>query len=290
MAKAYFAAASLAVWQGESAAGRPDAEASVALWRKLRNKRGEAHALHTLAHTAMDHAAARDLYAESAACFREADDLRGLAWSLQCLGNVTLMLGDLEAAQAVLTETLAVARRGNSPACISGGLTGLGSLAARRGDHVRAYELYVEGLAVRRKGSDRALTDQLNALGRAALGMGDPILAAAHFRESLEMCRAQGMQWDAAFALAGLAEVAMVAGDVHHTARLFAASDALLVALGERRSATDQAEHERKLQAVREALGEAAFEQASAIGRAITRDEAIASTLDEPAAISDPRT
>ena len=191
------------------------------------------------------------------------------------------MLGDLEGAHALLTETLAVARRANSPAGISGGLTGLGSLAARRGDHQGAYELYLEGLAVRRKGSDRALTDQLNALGRAALGMGDPILAAAHFRESLEMCRAQGMQWDAAFAIAGLAEVAMGTGDMHRATRLFAASDALLAALGERRSAIDQAEHEQKLQAVSDALGEAAFKQPSAGGRLITRDEAIAIALQE---------
>src|SRR5439155_25573221 len=130
LAKALFAAASLAVWQGESAAGRPDAEASVALWRALGDKRGEAQALHTLAHTPMDHAAERDLYAESVARFRESGDLRGLSWSLQCQGNVTLLLGDLEGAHAIYVETLAVARRADSPAGIGWSLTGLGNLAA----------------------------------------------------------------------------------------------------------------------------------------------------------------
>jgi hypothetical protein len=63
--------------------------------------------------------------------------------------------------------------------------------------------------------------------------------------------------------------------------RLCAAGDALLSALGERRSAADQTEHERTLQAVNDALGDAAFQQASAAGRAITPDEAIAYALNE---------
>jgi hypothetical protein len=43
-------------------------------------------------------------------------------------------------------------------------------------------------------------------------------------------------------------------------------------------------QHARQLQAVSDALGKAAFEDASARGRALTRDEAIASALEQPAA------
>ena len=78
LAKGLFAAASLAVWQGESGARPGHAEASVAMWRTLGDKRGEAEALHTLAHTAMDHAAERDLYTASVSRFREMDDR--VAW------------------------------------------------------------------------------------------------------------------------------------------------------------------------------------------------------------------
>jgi predicted ATPase/DNA-binding XRE family transcriptional regulator len=87
LAKGLFAAASLAVWQGESAAGRTDAEASVALWRALGDKRGEAQALHTLGHTPMDHAAERELYAESVDRFRESDDQRGLSGHFNASGT-----------------------------------------------------------------------------------------------------------------------------------------------------------------------------------------------------------
>ena len=73
----------------------------------------------------------------------------------------------------------------------------------------------------------------------------------------------------------------MDAGGARQAARLFAAADALLGTLGERRSAADQAEHERKLQAVNDALGESAFQQASASGSAMTSDEAIAWALGE---------
>ena len=92
LAKARFALASLAVWQGDSPAGRADAASSVALYRALGDKRGEGYALHTLAHTAADHAVMRDLYVESVACLREVCDIRAVAWSLQCLGNVKIDL------------------------------------------------------------------------------------------------------------------------------------------------------------------------------------------------------
>jgi hypothetical protein len=125
------------------------------------------------------------------------------------------------------------------------------------------------------------MTDQLNVLGRAALGMGDMDLASAHFRESLEMSHKQGTKWDAAFALAGLAEVAMSTGNASHAARLYSASDALLEALGAKRSTDDRAEHQRKIQAVNDALGEPVFQQASASGRAMSHDEAVAFALNE---------
>jgi hypothetical protein len=102
----------------------------------------------------------------------------------------------------VLSEGLAAAREANIPLTISGILTALGSLAARQGDHAHAYDLYLEGFELRRRQGDRAVNDQLNVLGRAALDMDDPNLAATHFAESLELCRQQGIKWGAAFGLA----------------------------------------------------------------------------------------
>jgi hypothetical protein len=160
-------------------------------------------------------------------------------------------------------------------------MTGLGSLAVRQGDPVRAYELFVEGFKLRRKQSDRALTDQLNVLGRAALGMGDAGLAAMHFRESLDLCRKQGIKWDAAFALAGIAMVEMRRGDARQAATLFGAADTLLDSIDARRSADDQAEHARTLAALTDALGRKTFQDALAAGRAMSLSEAIACALGD---------
>ena len=280
-AKALFAISSLAVWQGDSPAGRADAQSSVALYRALRDKRGEGFALHTLAHT-VDHAAAPDLYSESIACLREAGDERGVAWSLQCLGNVKVVLGELDEARAILVEGLEVARQSQSAPTISGSLTGLGALSARLGDHARAYQLYLEGFELRRLQSDRAITDQLNVLGRAALDMNNTQLAATHYSDSLQLCREQGIKSGAAFGLAGLAQVTMRHGDLGQAVTLFAAADALLDALQERRPIDDQARHANMLRALAESLGASAFEAASAAGRAMTRDEAISYALSAP--------
>ena len=56
-------------------------------------------------------------------------------------------------------------------------------------------------------------------------------------------------------------------------------------ALQERRSSEDQARHERMLESLAATLGEAQFQQVSAAGRAMTRDEAIASALRTPVEI-----
>ena len=279
LAKARFAVASLAVWQGDSPAGRDDAASSLALYRALGDKRREGYALHTLAHTAAEPSVVRDLYVESVTCLRQVSDIRALAWSLQCLANVMVAMGDLEEARVVLTEGIATARQAGSPLTLSGMVTGLGNLAARQGDHARAYELYVEGFELRRQQNDRAVTDQLNVLGRAALDMDDLDLASTHFSQSLELCRQQGIKWGAAFALSGSAEVEMRRGNVRQAATLLAAADEVLHALQERRPSDDQPRHERMLESLAATLGEPQFQRASAAGRAMTRDEAIACAL-----------
>jgi predicted ATPase len=279
IAKARFAVASLAVWQGDSPAGRDDAAASVELYRTLGDKRREGYALHTLAHTAAEPSVMRDLYVESVDCLREASDIRALAWSLQCLATVMVEMGELEEARTVLSEGIAATRQAGSPQTLSGMVTGLGSLAARQGDHARAYELYLEGFELRRQQNDRAVNDLLNLLGRAALDLDDVDLATTHFAQSLELCRQQGMKWGAAFALSGAAEVEMRRGNVRQAAMLFAAADEVLHALQERRSSDDQVRHERMLESLAATLGETLFQQVSAAGRAMTRDEAIASAL-----------
>jgi predicted ATPase len=279
MAKARFAVASLAVWQGDSPAGRDDAASSVALYRALGDKRREGYALHTLVHTAAEPTVVRDLYVESVGCLRQVSDIRALAWSLQCLANAMVAMGELEEARVVLTEGIAAARQAGSPQTLSGMVTGLGNLAARQGDHARAYELYVEGFELRRQQNDRAVTDQLNVLGRAALDMNDLDRASTHFAESLELCQQQGIKWGAAIALDGSAEVEMQRDNLLQALTLFAAADEVLDALQERRSSDDQARHERMLESLTATLGETLFQQVSAAGRAMTRDEAIASAL-----------
>jgi hypothetical protein len=136
----------------------------------------------------------------------------------------------------------------------------------------RAFEL-------RRQQNDRAVTDQLNVLGRAALDMNDLDRASTHFAESLELCQQQGIKWGAAIALCGSAEVEMQRGNLLQALTLFAAADEVLDALQERRSSDDQARHERMLESLTATLGETLFQQVSAAGRAMTRDEAIASAL-----------
>ena len=88
--------------------------------------------------------------------------------------------------------------------------------------------------------------------------------------ESLALQRELGNQQGIAECLAGLAGTAAAAGCPERAARLFAASSALLKAIGVPLAPVDQAAFARDLDAVRERLGAAAWDAAWAEGPALS--------------------
>jgi non-specific serine/threonine protein kinase len=265
-AKALFAAAQLAVIQGESNGARGMAEESVAIRRRLGDTVGSGWSIHTLAHCVGDLATERKLLSEAAALLDGTSDRLGLAWTLFCMGNAVQLEGDGTEGQRLHQESLRLFRRTGNRWGIALGLIGNGNVAFGRGDYAEARELYEQGLALQRAIGSVYLSDTLNALAHATLAIGRLDDATERFRESIELARLHGARRDAAISLEGLAGVATAHRHMTAAARLLGAATSIRAELSSTRSPAEQVDFEAHVKRVRKTLGELAFAREWAAG------------------------
>ncbi len=102
-------------------------------------------------------AEARALHEESLALQRRLGDRRGIAVALTSLGTVALAQGDLEGASALLLESLARKREGGYAIDLGESLLHLGALDLRRHDHAAAERHHREALRVLHEIGPRSL-------------------------------------------------------------------------------------------------------------------------------------
>jgi predicted ATPase/DNA-binding CsgD family transcriptional regulator len=265
-AKALFAAAQLAVIQGESSRARGLAEESVAIRRALGDTIGAGWSIHTLAHCVGDLATERELLSEAAALLEGTGDELGLAWTLFCLGNAVQLQGAGTEGQRLHHESLRLFRRTGNRWGIALGLIGNGNVAFGRGDYAEARELYEQGLALQRAIGSGYLSDTLNALARATLAMGRLDVATERFRESIELARLHGARRDAAISLEGLASVATAHHHMTAAARLLGAATSIRAELSSTRSPAEQVDFDARVTTIRKTLGEPGFSREWAEG------------------------
>jgi hypothetical protein len=113
-----------------------------------------------------------------------------------------------------------------------------------------------------------------------ALAQDDPLLAQAHFAESLAVARESGDQQRIAEALVGMAGCAAAQGQPLRALRLAGAGAALRARDGHPLSADEQEALTSRLAPAREALPDDAQAAAWAEGQALSLEEAIAYALE----------
>jgi predicted ATPase/DNA-binding SARP family transcriptional activator/DNA-binding CsgD family transcriptional regulator len=195
------------------------------------------------------------------------------------LGMVAMNRMNYEEAMAQLEEAL--------PLCLECGEvwlaaqihTFLGIVLLLQGNHDRATPRFEEGLAMAREVGDRiGVYNALYNLALVALIQGKYELANSRFGEGIALSRQMEDQANIAYCLEGLAAVAGMQGKVERSVHLFGAAEGLLEALGVpvwTFYQPDRSLYERTIADLRGLLGEAAFEEAWADGRATTLDDAI---------------
>jgi predicted ATPase/class 3 adenylate cyclase len=161
-----------------------------------------------------DYPSARARSEESLAIRRQLGDRRGLASSLNILGNVAVDQGDFASAQTLFEESLAIDRELGDQRGIAAMLSNLGSVAQNKGDYQAAATLYEESLAIIRELGDRGgIAIVLICLGLAACGEKDYPAARMRLEESLAIGRELGDRRNMAMSLTSLGYVADEQGD-----------------------------------------------------------------------------
>ncbi len=228
-----------------------------------------------------DYRRAAELGEQGLAVCRQIGDMRNAAILLIWLGITAMRETDYERSTAFLEESLAISRNLGEKWATSLGLAQLGIVVARsESDYDRAATMHLESLALSREIGDIVMIAyNLRNLGNDSLLQGDAAGAGSHFAEGLKLSMELGHRWVAEECLEGLAKVACAREQYERAARLFGAADTLRETIGHHRAPAAQADHDQRVSEARAGLGEAAFNDAWAQGRAMALEQAIEYTL-----------
>ncbi len=259
--------------------------------------------------------AAQPTLEESLSIARRLEDQVLCANVLRVLARIHHRQGDVAAATKTFDEALTLARSNEDRNLIAKILTDGASLLCSLGDSGRARKNLTEALAIHRETGDHvSVGHTLNDLGWLELGESNPIVARAHLEEAgsifselengpaLEAlfsnlaiaallqedyegairagheALAYGQRWGSRYlpySLLALALSAYATGDHDRSARLHAASDAILEQNGETLESLESKLRIGNLEKLHAALGDEAFEVAYIAGRNLTRSDAL---------------
>ena len=222
-AKAFSAAASLALRLSDDDRGEALCKESLALYQELEDKAGIALALYQLGEFTLrrgDLARTHSLKEESYALSKQVGDEYSMAWTLFDLAELAYHQGEYASARTLCEESLAIHRQQGYKLGAAWSLYLLARiLFMSQGDHATAYSLLEESLAISREVGDiYALATSLWLSGHVLLLQGDAEGAGVLARESTELYRKIGDQQGRSEALSLLGRVASVQGD-YSTAR-----------------------------------------------------------------------
>jgi tetratricopeptide (TPR) repeat protein len=188
-----------------------------------------------LAHNLGDFAAARMLFEDSLALWRESGDKRGIATSLNDLGWVAWWQGDYTAARALSEEGLMRWREIGDKQGIATSLNNLGWVAHHRGAYTAARALHQESLTMRQElGDKRGIAFVLTNLGWAVHKQGDYERATVLLEEALALFQEVGVKQLFAFASACLADIVHDQGDARRAIALLEESVTLFRDIGDK--------------------------------------------------------
>jgi predicted ATPase/DNA-binding CsgD family transcriptional regulator len=208
---------------------------------------------------------------------REFDDAAAIGRFLRVLALAVDDQGDHERARALLADSLDIYRRTHDTTGVAAALAFLGLIVAGRHDYDAARAAFEESLALSRGcGYDIGVTLALSNLAALALDQGDTRRARDLVAQALRGATTVAFKGVGLMCLVQASRLAAMLGRHTEAARLSGAADGQWSALGGAfiiRFA--RAGYERSLAGAREALGETAFNAASAEGRAMSLEQAL---------------
>ncbi len=188
----------------------------------------------TLAFLMCDYGRATEMLGAGLTLYRELDDKRGIASSLQVLGSVAREQADYDTATALHEESLSLCSDLEDPQGIARSLNYLGFVAWLVRDHDRARALSAETLERFRKlGDTEGMAWSLLNLAATALYSGDLAAAGPLCEDALSLSRDIGYKEGVAWSLNLLGVVAQREGNLERAATHLAESLAGHVEFGD---------------------------------------------------------
>jgi non-specific serine/threonine protein kinase len=242
------------------------------------------YAASALAWNQSDNAKARRFAEESAAIFREVGDTLALARVLRVLGNVAFFENDLVQARHLHEESEKIFRQKAAQWDLAMALQVLGSVLLEQGDEKGAMEHFKEAEGLSRTLHDfHLLSTVFRNLTILALRRGDLDQAEVLLREALTAVAQSPSAWTNSQIFWLWAVLSARKGHYTKAARLWGVGQSLAASGGTSRRGFFGEFTEQVMAATRETLGEKAFEDAQAEGKAMSPQQAIAYALADEA-------
>ena len=282
-AKALTALGTLEFLQCEYASAAARLDHARELYAAAGDDRGVAAALQSLGSIAREQgrfAEARRHHDAALTIWRRRADLGGIAQAYRSMGFTAWLEGDHARAIELSTDALRRFRELGDEEGAAGTLVDLAAATYRGGDPDGARPLLRQSLAV----ADRLGFKEVTAWAKEQLGLiaaagGERMEAVTLLRQSLAVHHELGDRWRTATVLEELAGLDI---DAHAGARLLAVAARLREAVGTPLPPSEVADQDRRVLAVRAALSPAELRRATAEGRALSLDQAVAAALAGP--------
>jgi predicted ATPase/DNA-binding SARP family transcriptional activator len=282
-AKALLGGGRLALLQCDYAPAVRSLEAALRLYRELQDARGIAGSLQVLGSVAREqgrYARAVQLHEESLAIAQAAGDRRGVASAHGYLAFACWLWRDFGRAAEEGGTALAMFRKLGDVEGTAWSLISLGTVARYRGDTERASALLTESLSL----SEGIGFREGIAWSVEQLGL----LAAADgdpaavrlLRRSFELHSELRDRWRMSSVLEDLAAIALARGNPGRAARLLGAAEGIRGAIGTVIAPCERLQHNQVTKLARAALGDEEFDAAVARGLRATADELAADLPD----------
>ena len=228
----------------------------------------------------------RPLLEEALAAATSAGDVTWRAHALHGLALAAIFWGEPTNALPLLEEALALHRKGTDPFGVPLALVQLATVHATLGDPDRAMAYAEECIALSEVASERwcaALARWVEALVQWQLGHASR--ARTYARDVLRLKEPFGDRMGMAMSVEVVAWAESQAGHFAEAARLLGAVQTALDSIGASLFGHLREDHDRCLEQIRDALGEAAFRRALDEGAALRFDEAVALAAGRRAAL-----
>ena len=279
----------VAWYQGDYAAARSLLEESLSISREFGDKTIIAWSLFFLGSICWlsgDHLSARARMEESLTAFQELGDTIGMAVSRGAAAYAAWRQGDSDSktTRALLEETTVIVRSAGHKLAIGFFLNLMGIVDWIQGDYPAARASLEESLAMAQAIRNKwSIQEALIFLGNVVCEQGNTARAHTLLEEGLTIARALELKINVAFSLEAFGLLALAQGQHGRAARLFGAAETFRESISLPLSPVIHAYYERRMTAMRSALGDTVFDAAFSEGRALTVEQAVAYALDETA-------